>query len=522
MAFDMSLGRRRLIQATAGSVAASVVGGFIRPARAQASEPKRGGLLRLGQLGGATSDTLDPATYAAGPVVSAMYGGVYNNLAEIDADGNYAPELAESFEPSADVKTWTVKLRKGITFSSGKPFTAADVIASYNYHRGDDSQSGGKALLDEVVDIRADGDHVVVFELSAGNADFPFVTADYHFVIMAADDSGKVDWQAANGTGGYVLDGFDPGVRIALKRRDDYWKPDRAWFDAVELLTINDPAARQNALISGEVDAIDRIDHKTAHLMEMAPGVILEEVVGLQHFTMPMFCDTAPFNDVDVRLALKLAVDREQMLDKILRGHGAVGNDQPIGPANRFYAADLPQRTYDPDQAKFHLKKAGQENLKVEISTAETAFAGAVDAAALFKESASKAGIDVTVRREPDDGYWSNVWLKKPFCFGYWGGRPTEDWMFSQVYAKGAAWNESHWDNDRFNALLVEARSELDESKRRDMYREMQLLCRDDGGTIIPVFANYIDARNESVAHGKLASNLFFDGWKIVERWWQA
>ena len=104
----------------------------------------------------------------------------------------------------------------------------------------------------------------------------------------------------------------------------------------------------------------------------------------------------------------------------------------------------------------------------------------------------------------------------------YWNGRPTEDWMFSLVYAEGAEWNESRWSNERFNKLLIEARSELDDNKRREMYREMQLLCRDDGGSIIPMFANHIDARNDKVAHGPLASNRFFDGWKIVERWWSA
>nr|WP_235820932.1 hypothetical protein [Brucella pseudogrignonensis] len=94
--------------------------------------------------------------------------------------------------------------------------------------------------------------------------------------------------------------------------------------------------------------------------------------------------------------------------------------------------------------------------------------------------------------------------------------------MFSLVYAKGAEWNDAHWDNERFNKLLVEARSELDNGKRAQMYHEMQQIVSDDGGTIIPMFANYIDARNEKVAHGEVAANRFFDGWKIVERWWSA
>lgn len=518
MAFDLHIDRRRFIQ---GSAASALILGAPRGAFAQA-KPKRGGLLRIGHSGGATSDSIDPATYAAGPVVTAMLGGVCNNLCEVDADGNIVPELAESVEPSPDAKTWTFRLRKGVTFSNGKALTAEDVVASYNHHRGPDTKSGGKAILADVVDIRADGPSTVVFTLKNGNADFPYATAEYQMVVMQSDGKGGLDWKSGIGTGGYVLVSHEPGVRIRLKRRPDYWKPDRAWFDEVELLAINDPTARQNALITGEVDVVNGVDIKTLNLLQRRPGITINEVTGTAHYTMPMFCDTAPFNDLDVRLALKYAVNREDMLQKVLRGHGRIGNDQPIAPANRFFAGDLPQRPYDPEKAKFHLKKAGHSNLKVELSTSNAAFAGAVDAAVLFQESAAKAGIEVTVKREPEDGYWSNVWLKKPFGFSYWNGRPTEDSMFSLVYAKGAAWNESHWSNDRFNALLTEARASLDVKKRAEMYREMQALVSDDGGTLIPMFANYVDARNDKVAHGKLASNRFFDGWKIVERWWSA
>lgn len=515
----LDMNRRGFLQ---GSAATALALSLPRGAFAAEAQPKRGGRLRIGHSGGATSDSLDPATFAAGPVVTAMLGGVCNNLAEIDADGNAVPELAESIEPSADARTWVVKLRKGVRFGNGKALSAEDVIASYNHHRGEDSKSGAKGLLKQVVDIRADGPDTVIFELQSGNADFPFVTADYHLVIMPADGAGGLDWRSGVGTGGYTLVAHEPGVRVQLERRDDYWKAGRAWFDEVELLTINDPTARQNALVTGEVDVINGVDTKTVHLLERRPGISLVEVTGTAHYTLPMFADVAPFSDVNVRLALKYAIDREEMVQKILRGRGRVGNDHPIAPSNRFFAEDLPQRAYDPDKAKFHLKQAGLDSLKVELSTSNAPFTGAVDAAVLFKETAAKAGIDITVKREPEDGYWSSVWLKKPFAMSYWNGRPTEDWMFSLVYARGAEWNESHWDNERFNKLLIEARSELDEARRREMYREMQQLTRDDGASIIPMFANYIDARNDQVAHGTVASNRFFDGWKIVERWWSA
>jgi peptide/nickel transport system substrate-binding protein len=145
-----------------------------------------------------------------------------------------------------------------------------------------------------------------------------------------------------------------------------------------------------------------------------------------------------------------------------------------------------------------------------------------VDAAVLYQQQAKAAGIDLNVVREPDDGYWDNVWLKKPWVAGYWGGRPTCDWLFTVVYAKGAAWNETKWANPRFNELLVQARGETDDKKRAAMYAEMQQLVHDDGGVIVIVFNNYVDANSKKLAHGPIAANWEGDGLRIAERWWLA
>jgi peptide/nickel transport system substrate-binding protein len=235
-----------------------------------------------------------------------------------------------------------------------------------------------------------------------------------------------------------------------------------------------------------------------------------------------MFCDRAPFDDVNVRLALKHAIDREALVDTVLSGYGRVGNDTPITPANRFFNTEMAQRSYDPDRARHHLKQAGLDQLKVALHASDAAFTGAVDTAVLFKEHAQKAGITIDVVREPEDGYWSDVWLNVPFCTSYWNGRPTEDAMFSLAYASDAEWNESHWQNARFDELLVQARAELDTARRREMYYEMQELVKDDGGTIIPMYASYVTAHSDEIAHGPLASNRALDGWKAIERWWRA
>jgi len=515
---DQGLDRRQLL--IGGGAAALALAGAA-PARAE-SPPKRGGRFRLGS-NASVGDSHDPGTFGTSGVVNiGLWGAVYNNLTEIAPDGRVVPELAESFEPSKDAKTWSFGLRQGITFHDGKPLDADDVVASINYHRGDDSKSGARGLLGDIDDIKADGKDRVVFTLKSGSADFPVLLTDYHLVI-GPSAAGKIDWEKAIGTGGYKLMTHERGTRMTLKRTGQYFKPDRAFFDDVELIGINDTTARMNAVVSGEVDAIGRADIRTLGFLQRYPDIVIDETSGTQHFTLPMLTDVAPFDNLDVRLALKYAIDRKALVQTILRGHGTPGNDSPITPGNRYFAKDIPIREYDPEKARFHLKKAGMEGLKVDLSTADAAFNGAVDTAVLFKEQASKAGIDINVLREPNDGYWTNVWNKKPFCAAFWAGRPTEDWMFSQVYAKGVAWNDTHWSNDRFNALLAEARVELDEDKRRGMYHEMQLIVRDDGGVIIPMYANYVDARNKRVAHAaQTGSSYELDGWKCIERWWMA
>ena len=138
----------------------------------------------------------------------------------------------------------------------------------------------------------------------------------------------------------------------------------------------------------------------------------------------------------------------------------------------------------------------------------------------LYKEHASNAGININVVREPNDGYWSDVWMKKAWCACYWGGRPTEDWMFSTAYAAGASWNDTFWNHEKFNKLLVEARAELDDAKRREMYVEMQRILRDEGGVVVAMFPNYLFGTSTKIKHGEMSGNWDMDGGRLGERWW--
>lgn len=513
---------RRGFMAAALAAGATVSAASMMATGALASTPQQGGSLRVGFAQGATSDSWDPATFNNDFMFASAYA-VFSTLVELDAAGQAQPSLAANYEPSQGGKVWTFTLRSDAKFSDGRGVTAADVIASIRHHMGEASKSGVKPLLASITDIKADGDSAVVFTLSEGNADFPFIFNDYHLIIKQDQGDGTIDVNSTIGTGGYVVDGFEPGVSITLKRRGDYWKAGRAHIDTVELLTIADPAARMNALITSEVDLIDRPDLKTIHLLKRKKGVKIHTQNGTLHYVMPMHTNTAPFNDNNVRMALKHAINREEIVKKVLKGYGTVGNDQPIASSMPFYNADLEQNAYDPDKAKHYLNKAGVSDLTVSLHTSDVAFGGAVDASVLFSETAKSAGISVDVVREPADGYWSNVWLNKPFCTSYWGGRPTPDLMFTAGYAAGADWNESKLDHPRFNELLVAARSELDNARRKEMYAEMQTIVSKEGGTIIPAFGQYVSAMSERVHTPEAVTELWdLDSQRFIERWWVA
>lgn len=508
--------------AAAGAAAAmgpAVLGG--NAAGADSHMPKRGGTLRIGMGHGSTTDTLDPATFENAFASSMGMGGLFNYLTAVDEKNQLAPELAEEWEATPDAMTWTFKIRKGVVFHNGKTMTPDDVVASLNYHRGEDSISAVSSLFEQVVDIRAEGDKVVV-ELNAGNGDYPYIVSDYHLGIQPSDGEGNIaDPKSGIGAGSYMVVEYEPGVAATLERNPNYWKTNAAWFDAVQMTTIADSGARQNAIMSGQVDVIDRVDLKTADLLERHPDVDLVEATGTLHYTLPMRTDMAPFDDNNVRMALKYAMNREEVVDKILRGHGVPGQDTPITPANRYYADDIEAASYDPDKARWYLKQSGLDSLAVDLSTADAAFVGAVDAAVLYKEHAAAAGIDINVIREASDGYWSNVWMNKPFSTCYWGGRPTEDWMFSTAYAADAPWNDTFWKHDRFNELLIQARAELDEGLRREMYREMQQILATEGGVLVAMYANHVDAASTALRHGPdVAGNWGLDGGRLMERWW--
>ena len=490
--------------------------------KVEAATPKKGGRLRVGLTGGATTDSLDPGQILDLYMIHLLFGQVRNGLTEVAADGQLIPELAESWDASPDAKVWNFKIRKGVEFHNGKSLDSDDVIASIMHHIGEDTKSAAKGIMSGVVSVKKDGKHAVTVELEGGNADFPFLLTDYHMNICPANADGTIDWQSGLGTGGYVLKSHEPGVRSFTTRNPNYWKTGYAHFDEIELNQIADATARSQALQTGAIDVMNNVPTATAHLMKRIPNVHLHATTGNKQVTLPMRTDTAPFDNADVRNALKYVIKRDEWLAKIANGYGQLGNDNPVGPANIYRASEdeLPQRGYDPDKAKWHLKQAGLSKLAVDFHAAETGFGGAVDAGQLMADSARAAGIEINVVREPDDGYWSNVWMKKPWCACYWSGRATEDWLFSQIYAADASWNDTFWKDKKFNDLLVKARAELDPKTRRGQYVEMQQILHNDGGLILPLFLSDVMAYTDKLNVPEVVgANWELDGAKSGERW---
>lgn len=461
---------------------------------ARAEGPVRGGTIRIGMQGGASTDTLDPglATNQVTAMINHLWG---ETLVWLAPDGSPIPVLAETWSASPDAKTWTFTIRKSVQFHDGKTLTPDDVVATIERHSDANAKSGALGVLKGIDTVKADGQTVVI-TLKEANADMPFLMSDYHLVIQP--NGGKDNPAAAIGTGPYKLAAGEPGVRYNATRFENYWARETAGFaEQVEVVVINDATARIAAMQSGQVHMINRIEPKTVALLKNMKKVTIRNVSGRGFYPFNMFCDTAPFDNRDLRLALKYAMDRETMIERILRGYGSVGNDTPINRAYPLYEK-IEQRAYDPEKAAFHFKKSGHSGAIV-LRTSDVAFPGAVDAAVLYQESARKAGIAIDVKREPGDGYWSNVWNVQPFSTSYWGGRPTQDQMYSTGYITSADWNDTRFKNEAFDRLVVAARAELDETKRRAMYRDMSEMMRDEGGLIAPMFNDFIDGVSESI-----------------------
>lgn len=511
------IGRREFLGRSAAIGAGAVLlGNLAASADAYAAEtPRRGGTLRMGVGGGSTTDSLDPRTWNDSAPINA--GNAFlGALIEVGADMKPIPELAESWEAKPGAVEWVFNLRRGVTFHNGKTFNADDAIYSINLHRGK-TKSGAAGSFAAITDVKKVTDYQILIILKSADADFPMVLTDYHNRIVP---DGTTDFSKGIGTNAFVFDSYDPGVRVKGHKFANFWRTDRGYLDAFDMTVINDSSARMNALISGQVDVVNRVDPKIAGLIKAKKNLAIVQAHGTWHAVLSLMQDKgALFENLDLRLAMKYGIDRAQIVKTLFGGYGAVGNDTPIARIDPYYNPNIPQASFDADKAKFHLKKSGFAG-QITIQASDAAFSGAVDMATLMQASLGKVGANVVVKKEPADGFWSNVWLKGPCVTSYWGGRSTATQMLDVGYGPRAPWNESHFQNPKFGPLLDAARAELDEAKRREILYEAQAIMSANVATLVPAFRDYIDAHHDNVG-GHTPHALFdLDNTLLTQKAW--
>jgi peptide/nickel transport system substrate-binding protein len=511
------LDRRQMILG-ASAVGLSAAFGSL-PAMA-ADAPKKGGTLRIGMEGGSPSDSLDPRTYADSIPIS-MSLMLWNNLVEVADNGDAVGELFESWEVKPGATDWIFNIRKGITFTSGKTLDADDVIYSINMHRGE-TKSPAKSLMADISDIKKINANQVQILMSNGNLDLPFNLSDYHIIVVPA---GTTDFSKPDGTGAFTLEEFQPGVRATFKRKPgNYWKPNRGNFDRVELRYIGDAAARTQALVTGQVDIINRVDPKTAGLLAKNKNLRISRTPGMgNRFAFVALSDQAPYNNKDLMLALKYGIDRKKIVENVFSGYASVGNDHTVGTKMKYYDTKQKMMSYDPDKAKFHFKKSGVTS-GVELQVSEGAFSGATDSGQIYQESLAKAGINMDLKRVSGDGYWDNVWLKQPFCAVYWGNRPTIDNQLTSTFFGGLKnpWNDTHFQNEEFSKLLVAARVEMDQKKRAEQYARCQALIAENSGMVCFAVQDYLDACTTKLQGLTISGRYDMGDDRIAEKGWFA
>ena len=470
------LSRRGFFGLTAAAVTLGAASGCTAGGAAQeAGPPRPGGRLRAVFPGGGAEEVLDPHTTDLYAEV-ARAKALFDKLAEYGSDMSPQPRLAERWESSPGLTTWRVPLRQAV-FHDGRPVRAADVLYSYARILRPDSTRRAKASL-SVIDLpnsRALDDRTVEFRLKRPYAEFPNAMATLGAYIVP---EGAEDFAAPIGSGPFRFTSFEPGRSFRAARNPDYWDG-APHLDELEILISNDEAARVNALLGGQADYAHDLTATTARSHEATGQVRIHRLPLSNFHALAMKVDRPPFDRPEVRQALCHLVDREEMVRSVLQGSGQVANDL-YGKGYKYYADTLPQRVQDPDRAKSLLRKAGAENLTLQLLTSDVA-PGLREAALAFADQAKKAGITVNVTLGNKDTYWSDIADNGALVSYRSGAMPIESHI-SQRLLSGSTTNNTKWRRPEFDALYQQAQSTSDESHRAELYGAMQRQLFDEGG----------------------------------------
>ncbi len=477
--------------------------------------PVRGGRLVTAHTGAGPAETLLPWNEASFIDVG-RHKQIYEKLFERDETLTPLPHLAESLESNAAGDVWQLKLKSGITFHNGKELTADDVLYSWSEAANVEYESGSNFGVFDLANTRKVSDTEVELRLTQPLADLPAVLSKK---VMYIVPDGLSDYDQPVGTGAFTFVEWTPGERSLMARYDDYWQEGKPYFDEVEMISIEDPTARLNALLGGQVDAVEQLDFTQATAHRDNPDVQLIIAESTTTVPLTMRLDTAPFDDPRVREAVKLSVDRQQMVDSVLLGFGFVGNDL-FGLGHPSYNDQLPQRTYDPDRARALLAEAGMDGLEVTLHTSQVV-PGMLESATIFKEQAKASGIEVTLEVLPGEAYFdveqSYLSPSAPFYQSIWGGNfegQAVDGLLADSPYNETVWNRPDWE-ESFRA----AQGIIDGDERAAALQELQVPLYEEGGYVIWGFSAIIDAASPRVK-GIVPSGVFNLAHYDFKEWW--
>ena len=449
--------------------------------------------LRYGYHAAATSaDTLDPA-YRTSSTDGLFQGLVSEQIVRLDENLTPTPHLAERWEANADGTEWTFHLRDGITFHDGKPFVAADVVYTFQRLLDPDVASPGAGGLPglEPDGITAPDDRTVVMRLTQPNVDWPEAITNSHTRIVP-EGATNADLAAQSlGTGAYRIDEFIPGeISTVFERNENYWQPGFPKVDFMEVIAIGEAEARLAAIRQGQVDILSEVPLASVDDLEADPDIeIVTNPIGSSSVA---YCqiDVPPFDNNDLRLAIKYATNRPQHSDLVYGGRAHLMNDIPLPGLIRFGLGG--SREHDLAMAREHLSRAGYpDGIDLTLTMAEmqdwTVWCP------VWQQQLAEAGINMELNVTPADTYWGDQWLSAPFAMTGWNVR-TVDHGLGLWYHSEAEWNETHWRSEEFDADLAAARSTTDEAERTRLYHKMQQQIIDEGGHFVPTMYGFFSA----------------------------
>jgi peptide/nickel transport system substrate-binding protein len=395
--------------------------------------PVRGGALKIAVLSLGASETLDVRS----AVVPTDYIRVQNLLDPLffQTTTGVAPGLAASAEPNAAATVWTFKLRDGVTWHDGKPFTADDVLYTIGtWNTAASSYYGVMAPLVDFRGVRKRGNMTIEVPLRRPMASFPALLSWGNLYVVQA---GTKDFKKPVGTGPFRYESFQPGVSSTFSANQDYWRG-RPHVDSLVIdSSFTDEGARINALLSKQAHIVPGVDPSLARAHKSSGQLVLGNQPGAGYVGMGMRVDDAPFTDPRVVQAFKLLTDRQQIVDGALAGFGTPGNDLPGATLQYWDSAPQP---HDPEKAKSLLKAAGQADLVIPLATAAAA-PGMNEAATLWSAQAAAIGLRAPVRRGSVSTYYTaaaGVFTKRrPFSMNFWNTFPASLGTFYDMECTG-------------------------------------------------------------------------------------